>query len=152
DAERLDELSVTDEECAERLRAVEYDLLDAFARGELHGTVLQQFRSRYLTTPRGREAARLAEALQSLEPEAPVREQRHWREWLAVAATIVALVSGSVWLMLDNRALRARVTIVESSRDELLRDRQLREAEARQRVDTPLTMATLVLAPPLRSA
>ena len=37
EAERLDELSITDDECAERIRAVEHDLVDAFARGELEG-------------------------------------------------------------------------------------------------------------------
>ena len=51
ETERLDELSITDDECAERIRAVEHDLVDEYARGELQGVVLEQFRSRYLTTP-----------------------------------------------------------------------------------------------------
>ena len=38
ETERLDELSITDDECAERIRAVEHDLVDAFARGELAGS------------------------------------------------------------------------------------------------------------------
>jgi hypothetical protein len=175
DVDRLDELSITDDECAERIRAVEHDLVDAFARGELRGAVLEQFRSTYLTTPRGREAIRFAEALQSLDqhsaqdsspvagrrPATFVRETRQWRAWLAAAATIAVLATASVWLVLDNRALRARVTSVEASRDEL-RDRERRETEARQRADTapppdgrdlpPLAVATLVLSPPLRSA
>src|ERR1700752_1515648 len=98
EAERLDELSITDDECAERLGAMEHDLVDAFARGELRGMVLEQFRSRYLTTERGREATRFGEALQSLEGRAPatlVREKRRWRERLALAAAIVlAIASG----------------------------------------------------------
>ena len=170
ETERLDELSITDDECAERIRAVEHDLVDAFARGELQGVVLEQFRSRYLTTPRRREATRFAEALQSLDensgtgssseagrgPTTPVRETRRWRELLAIAAAVM-LATASVWLVLDNRMLRERVTSAE-----LQRDRQLREAEARRAADTappptsrepsPLTVATLVLAPQLRSA
>lgn len=156
ESERLDELSITDDECAERIGAVEHDLLDAFARGELRGVVLELFRSKYLTTPRGREAARFAEALQSLEGRGSValyREKRRWPERLSLVAAMVAIATASVWLMLENRALRARLTSVESSRDELQRERQLREAEIRPRVDpAPRAVATLVLAPPLRSA
>lgn len=169
ETERLDELSVTDEECGERIRAVEHDLADAFARGELHGVVLEQFRSRFLTTPRRREATRFAEALQSLDensgrdssseagraPTTVVREPRRWRELLALAAAIM-LATASVWLALDNRTLRERVTSAE-----LERDQQLREAEAPRAaepappatISPPLlqTVATLVLAPQLRS-
>ena len=176
EAERLDELSIVDDVCAERIRIVEFDLVDAFARGELRGEVLEQFRSRYLTTPTGRDAIRFAEALQSLDetpgqgtssavrrgPATPVRETWRWRERLALAAAVVMLATASVWLALDNRTLRGRVASVESSRDELVRDRQRREAEARQaaetappsdgRVSSPPTLAMLVLAPQLRSA
>jgi hypothetical protein len=62
-----------------------------------------------------------------------------------------------VWLLLDNRTLRERATSAE-----LQRDRALRGAEARPAADTPppstsrepsaQTIATLVLAPQLRSA
>jgi hypothetical protein len=176
DTERLDELSIVDDVCAERIRAVEFDLVDAFARGELRGEALEHFRSRYLATPKGREAIRFAEALQSLDekpgrgtssevgrgPATLVRETWRWRERLALAAAVVMLATASVWLVLDNRTLRGRVTSAESSRDDLVRDRQRREAEARQaaeaappsddRVSSPPTVAMLVLAPQLRSA
>lgn len=176
ESERLDELSIVDDECAERIRAVEHDLVDAFARGELHGVVLEQFRSRYLTTPRGREAARFAEALQSLdekagwasspeagrEPAMRVRATRRWSGRVALAAAVVALSTASAWLVLDNRMLRARVTSAESARDALQRDRQLREAEASQpahatpssavREPSSPAVAMFVLAPQLRSA
>lgn len=176
ESERLDELSITDEECAERIRSAEHDLVDAFVRGELQGAALEQFRSTYLMTPRGRDAVQFAEALQSLDeksvrgasreaglrPSTLVLEQSRWPERLALAAAVVILATASVWLVLDNRLLRSRVTSIESSRDELLRERQLRDAQARPPADTspraigqgstPLTVATLVLAPQLRSA
>jgi hypothetical protein len=171
ETERLDELSITDDECADRLRAVEHDLVDAFVRGELHGATLEQFRSRYLTTPRGADAVRFAKGLQSVElrplaahapPATVVREKRRWPERLALAAAIVTLATASAWLVRDNMMLRARVTSVEASRDELLRDRQRRAAETATAANTaprtesqgspPLTIATLVLAPQLRSA
>ena len=169
ESERLDELSITDEECAERIRAVEHDLVDAFARGELQGAVLEQFRSKYLTTPRRREATRFAKALQSLDENSGLSsseasrgsstiagEKRRWRESLALAAAILLAIA-TVSLVLDNRTLRER-----ASSAELHRDRALREAEARPAADTPPpstsrepsapTIATLVLAPQLRSA
>ena len=170
ETERLDELSITDEECAERIRAVEHDLVDAFARGELDGVVLEQFRSKYLTTPQRQEATRFAELLQSLDehpgpnevsaagraPRARVKDTRRWRELLPLAAAVM-LATASVWLVRDNRMLRERVTSAE-----LERDRQLREAEARRATETvrpstapqssPQLVATLVLTPQLRSA
>ena len=131
ETERLDELSITDDECAERIRAVEHDLVDAFARGELQGVVLEQFRSRYLTTPRRREATRFAEALQSLDEnsgrrqfvrggsradDARSRDSGAGANCWPLAAAVVMLATASVWLVLDNRMLRERVTSAESSR------------------------------------
>ena len=177
EAERLDELSIVDDVCAERIRAVEFDLVDAFARGELRGEALEHFRSRYLATPTRtrRDSIRRSAAVSRRDSPDGARRQRcvagrqplvretwRWRERLALAAAVVMLATASVWLVLDNRTLRGRVTSVESSRDELVRDRQRREAEARQAAETappsdgrgpsPLTVAMLVLAPQLRSA
>jgi hypothetical protein len=45
ETERLDELSVADDEFAIRLRAAEHDLVDAYVRGELSGETLDHFRS-----------------------------------------------------------------------------------------------------------
>ena len=170
ETERLDELTFVDDGYAERVRAVEHDLVDAYVRGELAGAVLEQFRSRYLTTPRRQEAIRFARALQSLDvhstgdlsldpgraPATAVPKTRRWRDLLPIAAAVVLAVAG-VWLALDNRALRERATSAE-----IERDRQLREAEAPRTPDTappstggappPVTVATLVLTPQLRSA
>lgn len=60
EAERLDELSVADDEFALRLDAVENDLVDAFARGDLSGDVLEQFQKFYLSSPRRREKLEFA--------------------------------------------------------------------------------------------
>ena len=171
ETERLDELSIADDECSERIRAVEHDLVDAFARAELLGADLEQFRTKYLTTAQGHEAIRFAQALQSLDAGSPEsgrgatpegRETRRWRELVALAAAVVLLATAGLWLALDNRTLRVRVTSAESARDELQRDRQLREAEARRTADaippstssgaSPLTASTLVLNPQMRSA
>src|SRR5262245_12116577 len=63
EAERLDELSVTDQEFAERLRRIEDELVDAYVRGELTGDWLDRFKAHYLASPLRREKVRFAQAL-----------------------------------------------------------------------------------------
>ena len=60
DAERLDELSIADDESAWRLRVVENDLIDSYVRGALGGETLERFESFYLSSPRRRESVRFA--------------------------------------------------------------------------------------------
>jgi hypothetical protein len=63
EAERLDELSIADDEAAWRLSAVENDLVDAYVRGELHGETLQRFDAYYLASPRRRAKVMFARTL-----------------------------------------------------------------------------------------
>ena len=67
EAQRLDELSVEDDEFALRLQAVEYDLVDSYARGELSGETLEHFKSFYRNSPKRREKIAFAEALHARE-------------------------------------------------------------------------------------
>jgi hypothetical protein len=60
DAERLDQLSVVDDEVASRLSVVEDDLVDAYVSGELAGETLERFESFYLSSERRREKVRFA--------------------------------------------------------------------------------------------
>ncbi len=63
ETERLDEMSLTDDDFAERLRNAENDLVDAYARGELSGEDREKFINHYLASPRRRDKVRLAETL-----------------------------------------------------------------------------------------
>lgn len=60
EAERLDELSVADDEVAWRLRVVEDDLVDAYVRGRLGGPTREQFESFYLSSERRRQKVTFA--------------------------------------------------------------------------------------------
>ena len=60
DAERLDELSITDDNVAGRLRIVEDDLVDAYVSGELAGELLERFESFYLSSERRRQKVKFA--------------------------------------------------------------------------------------------
>lgn len=61
EAERLDEMSITDDETAARLRVVEDDLVDAYVRGVLPPEVRERFERVYLATPRRRERVEFAQ-------------------------------------------------------------------------------------------
>ena len=136
EAEQLDELSFTDDELAARLQVIENDLVDAYARGELSGALLERFNSHYLASPKRREKAVFARGFQDFLRQAVTtqREQSSFQEpsavkelaspksfmrryffpfgsavqWgLAAAALIVLLVSA--WLAFDNLRLRDRI-------------------------------------------
>jgi hypothetical protein len=67
EAERLDELSISDDAFAWRLSAVENDLVDSYARGELSGDDLAQFKKSYLSSPKRWQKVQFAKALRSFE-------------------------------------------------------------------------------------
>ena len=71
ESERVDELSFADDEFALRLDAVENDLVDAYARGDLSGDALQQFQNFYLSSPRRREKVDFARALLRFSEKSP---------------------------------------------------------------------------------
>jgi hypothetical protein len=140
DAERLDELSVTDDAVAARLDEVENHLVDAHVRGELPAEYEAAFRSFYLATPYRRAKVKFASALaaaadvtviatESTKPlagrskPASAQPRPGFFGWLTqphlglqwgfgFAALLLALVAG--YLLFVNRALMSRVMQVES--------------------------------------
>jgi hypothetical protein len=69
DEERFDELSVIDAAFAERLRAIEHDLADAYVREELSSSDRERWEARYLASQHGRDDLALAETLAARETE-----------------------------------------------------------------------------------
>lgn len=76
EAERLDELSFTDDKFADALQSAENDLLDAYVQGELTGAVLEQFESHYLASPLRREKLKFARAFQHMAAKQLAAEAR----------------------------------------------------------------------------
>jgi len=101
DAERLDELSIADDEIAWRLRAAENDLVDAYVRGTLAPDTLQRFESFYLSSPRRREKVRFARSLlQAADASAAPASTRAQHDPMLAPATPSADTSpsgGSWW-------------------------------------------------------
>lgn len=114
DAERLDELSVVDEEVASRLAVVETDLVDAYVRGTMPAETRERFEAVYLSSPRRRQKVKFSEGfLRAVDRAAvPVEETpgapsgassplrvvpRSMPWWqLAAAAALLLLAGGSV--------------------------------------------------------
>jgi hypothetical protein len=65
--ERLDELSIADDDFAAKLNSAEKDLVDAYVRGELPAADAHQFKSAYLSSPKRREKVRFAETFLSFQ-------------------------------------------------------------------------------------
>jgi hypothetical protein len=145
--ERLDELSIVDDELAARLGAVEYDLVDAYVRGETTGEDLARFESFYLSSEKRREKVQFARAL--LERErgtaaapalelqkvvSPAREpdkeatprrrllfSRPVFQW-GFAGVAAMLVVAAGFLLLDNVRLRRQMNESRARQSELERD------------------------------
>src|SRR5215831_7524281 len=63
ETERLDELSIADDDFAARLTATENDLVDAFVRGQLPDDLARRVRDQYVASPARQQKLRFAQAL-----------------------------------------------------------------------------------------
>jgi hypothetical protein len=153
DAERLDELSVADDEFAMRLSAVENEVMDAYARGELSGQTLQRFQTFYLSTAKRREKVRFAESLFSIASQTPpvsarisaapiARRSREgsalkpsWLGFLTIPrlgfAAAAAMLVVAILLVVDDLRLHNQVNQAQADRTAL----QQRERGLRAKLD-----------------
>jgi hypothetical protein len=167
ETERLDELSISDDEFAGRLSAAENDLVDAFVRGDLTGQTLELFNSFYLSSPRRSEKARFAKAFQEVagrtavaaEMESPGRRsqqistgEKHasgsrWlsgffsfpRPLLLWGTACAALLIVTVGLWLVNQRLRDQMNTVKAERAAL----EQRDLELQASLDEERSSASL---------
>jgi hypothetical protein len=144
EAERLDELSIADDDFAFRLGAVENDLVDAYVRGELSGDNLARFKKFYLSSPKRVQKLEFAEALRSFDswtartkalaapsepaPSAKPTEQSseglfplRWSsvprlalQWGFAGGALAMLIATS-YLLLENARLRRQTTEAQGS-------------------------------------
>ncbi len=167
DREHFDELSVTDDEFAWRLRAVENDLVDAYVKGELAAENLDRFRSTYLSSAHGREKVDFAEAFQrqagARAPAPPkavagsdgrrIFNIAHLAHHWGLAAAVLLLMAGA-WLLWDNLRLRSQLTRERTQSAAI--ERRVRELESRRDQQSPPaaepTTVSLALLAQVRSA
>src|ERR1700749_2439349 len=146
EAERLDELSVTDDEVAEALRSVEKDLIDAYVQDELDEAARAQFKTYYLASATRSERVAFAQAFHAraeksltsqatearAEAATKARTRRKGRgmfsigrgfdvsrtgwQWGAACAALALLIAVG-WLTFENVRLRRRLAQTEARRD-----------------------------------
>lgn len=106
EAKRLDERSVTDEAFALRLRVLENDLVDRYARGEPFDVSLERFDRLYRASPHLCDKVQFAEALHAVtaaeesQPATPAAAATRFRamEWASLAAAaLLIIVLGGWW-------------------------------------------------------
>lgn len=143
-AEKLDELSVADDEFAWRLTGVENDLVDGFVRGEMRGENLNRFRSFYLSSAKRQQKVEFAAGFLSLKERAAgeFREQspratnRSWWRWISpfrqwsFAAAALALLFVAGYLFTDNLSLRRQGDVADLNRQH---EQQLQQELDQQR-------------------
>lgn len=138
ETERLDELSIADDEIALRLDAIEAELVDAHVRGELTPEESARVIAFYAATARRREKIEFARALArttdggaaspSKGKTAEAKRRFSLGEWLgaprfglqwgfAAVALAMAVVAG--YLFLQNRELLGRITAVQALQSSL---------------------------------
>src|SRR5438045_641500 len=76
--ERLDELSVVDDDFCWRLKAAEDDLVDSYVKGELDSESMKLFRAVYLSSPKRREKVRFAETLAAVAERQGSKARPRW--------------------------------------------------------------------------
>jgi hypothetical protein len=171
--ERLDELSITDDEMAARLQLIENDLVDAYVAGDLSGSRLAQFESYYLKSAKRREKVSFARALRVYEgKESGVlvtdseqtfatrpsigggSEGSRWLrffgspgrlQWGFAAAALLLLLIGA-YLTIENLRLRKEMSQTQAQRVELeRRERELQQQLADQRSSDAQTEKELAI-------
>lgn len=143
ETERLDELSVADDEIAWRLQAVENDLVDRYVRGDMKGDTLDRFRSAYLASPARRKKIAFAKALDSVEHRGKGSGISPW--WAVAAAAVIAIAVMTSLLFIPRHEQRMAPPEV------IARVAKPQPAPAPRPI-APVMTATFLLPPPARGA
>jgi len=159
EAERVEELSFIDDEFADRLSAVENDLIDNYVSGRLSQEKLERFASYYLASPTRRKKVKTAQVFQVYAENAVATGQvvlasgpsqtiaRSNRSLLllnflpfnlprlVLTAAAVLLLVGGGWLLFELSRLRRQIDQAEAARLSLAqRERELQELLEKQRI------------------
>lgn len=145
---QIEERLFQDEDCYDRLRALQADLADAYVRGELSAKEGREFARRFLGTPAGQEAALFAQALNTLADEQahaiakPATALTGRWDWLwrwapslshgwqwALAAAMLLLCGGFVWQWLETQRLQEQLAHAQQAQQEATRQQQALQDE-----------------------
>jgi hypothetical protein len=144
EADRLDQLSVTDDEFAEFLEAVENELIDDYIRGELPENRRTRFESHYLTSTTRLEKVAVARTfLKHADHPDSSAEVNEWirpvqfrpkrtYQWIAIAAALVTFVLAG-YLLLTNIQLKNQIAQIKEEHAALKKREEQLQHELNQR-------------------
>jgi hypothetical protein len=163
EAERLDERSITDDAFALRLREIENDLVDRYARGEPFDAALERFNRMYRASPHLREKVKFAQALHAFtatdaadRTAARILPPATWFGWRTLAAAAVLVLAAAGYVTVRNLQLRDELGQLEARRTAVeQQNAQLQQELERTRATPPPprlpVTATFLLPPPRRT-
>ena len=148
ETERIEELSIADDEVAGRLLAVENDLVDAYVQGTLTGETLEHFKSVYLSSPQLRDKVRFAADFQIATAAAAARANRFvprvTARWPLASAAMLCLAGVALVYQTTRPRHEQREARRERAADVARRPPAVEPASPRH--------AALVLVPQMRDA
>jgi hypothetical protein len=145
EAERLDEMSVTDDDFVLRLSAAENDLVDAYVRGDLDADSMERFRATYMASPLRLEKVDFARTLYVLDQRsAPIAAasagralgKSFWQRFVAPrllpvwGLAAVALAAVALYVTIENGRLRTALNSTQSEKAVLSREVDLQRSAA----------------------
>lgn len=130
--DRMDEMSIADDDFAVALRIAEDELVDSYVHGELHGETLERFKTSYLNSPANLEKVSFARALghacdrsaarfTTCPVALPVKPSPRGRPgWIgawqwAAATTVLILLPAAGWLLVQKQSLRRALETVTAN-------------------------------------
>ena len=163
----VEEHFLRDPEYLNQLRALEYEMIDDYVRGEMPSAERQSFERRLLASPQGLEQVASARRLHSQldqiaweerEPEPLTAGARKglwerlrtrfftpmpvWRYGLTAAALL--LLAGGLWLLRESNLARLQIASLTAERESLRqREKNLQEQLASQHVEERQTASQL---------
>jgi hypothetical protein len=144
ESERLDEMSIADEQAAWRLRVAENDLVDAYVSGTLTGVTLERFESHFLASERRRGKVKFARSLRTASASREIRTapavtapSRTWWGLAAAAALVLAAGGTLVW-----QAAGLRTELDQARKQTVALNRQARDLEQQLQNGRAATVAT----------
>jgi hypothetical protein len=168
EADRLDQLSIANDDFAWRLREIENDLVDSYVRSELNGETLARFKAFYMATAKRRQKVQFAEGLRQLQATNATAGERADKQsksrapfWgtfpsriapqfgISFAALVMLLIAG--YLLLQNAHLRHEVRDTRAQYESINQHARDLENELKQQ-HTTNTEAQKSLEPPDRPA
>jgi hypothetical protein len=157
ETEYFDELSFTDDDFADALKAAENDLIDAYIHKELAGETLEKFESHYLASPLRREKVDFAGNLQIFAARAVAENNVESKPEknsdglffalknlitgnralpLGFAGALIVLILAGLWFINNRRVPTENETAVQNTPASAVNERETKQIEERKSVNS----------------